>query len=196
MIRDAFKLGVGVEEIYRLTNIDPWFIWKFKRIIDMEEKLKRMSPKDPEIEKVLGESKRLGFSNRQLAYLLKTNERAIRQLRKQTGIKTTFKTVDTCAAEFAAKAPYYYPGYEPFDEVPTSKRKKTIIIGGGPIRIGQGIEFDYCCVHSVLALREEGIEAIIINNNPETVSTDSDTSDKLYFEPLKIESALTNFSGN
>ncbi|GAH67097.1 unnamed protein product, partial [marine sediment metagenome] len=104
LIRDAFKLGVGVEEIYRLTNIDPWFIWKFKRIIDMEEKLKRMSPKDPEIEKVLGESKRLGFSNRQLAYLLKTNERAIRQLRKQTGIKTTFKTVDTCAAEFAAKA--------------------------------------------------------------------------------------------
>ena len=190
LIRDALKMGVGVEEIYQLTKIDPWFIWKFKRIIDMEEKLKRMSPKDPEIEKVLGESKRLGFSDRQLAYLLKTKERNIKQLRKQMGIKTTFKTVDTCAAEFAAKAPYYYSGYEPIDEVPTSKRKRIIIIGGGPIRIGQGIEFDYCCVHSVLALREEGIEAIIINNNPETVSTDSDTSDKLYFEPLTFEDAM------
>lgn len=189
-IRDAIKQGISVEEINRLTRIDPWFIWKLKRIIDMEEKLKRTSLRDPELAETLSNAKKLGFSDKQLAHLLKSDERTIRQLRKRSGIEPAFKTVDTCAAEFAAKTPYYYSSYEPVDEVPVSKRKKVIIIGGGPIRIGQGIEFDYCSVHSVFALREEGIEAIIINNNPETVSTDSDTSDKLYFEPLTFEDVM------
>ena len=189
-IRDALMLGLSIEEVYKLTGIDPWFLWKFKQILDAEEKLKRTSLDDPRLEGKLMEAKRLGFSDRQLAHLLETDEKKIRQIRMGKKIKPAFKTVDTCAAEFAARTPYYYSSYENVDEVPVSDRKKVIIIGGGPIRIGQGIEFDYCCVHSVLALREEGIEAIIINNNPETVSTDSDTSNKLYFEPLTFEDVM------
>ena len=189
-IRDALRLNLSIEEVYKLTGIDPWFLWKFKQILDVEEKLKRTSLNDPRLEEKLREAKRLGFSDHQLAHLLKTDEEEIRQIRAGKNIKPVFKTVDTCAAEFAAQTPYYYSSYEDIDEVPVSNRKKVVIIGGGPIRIGQGIEFDYCCVHSVFALREEGVEAIIINNNPETVSTDSDTSDKLYFEPLTFEDVM------
>ncbi|MCS4542289.1 MAG: carbamoyl-phosphate synthase large subunit [Euryarchaeota archaeon] len=188
-IRDALKLGLSVEEIYKITNIDPWFIWKIKSILNIEENLQSKSIHDKDMPKLLKQAKRIGFSDRQLAFLLKTNEKTIRELRKKDQI-TTYKMVDTCSAEFEAKTPYYYSTYEEVDEVPISKRKKVMIIGGGPIRIGQGIEFDYCCVHAVFALREEGIEAIIINNNPETVSTDYDTSDKLYFEPLIFEDVM------
>ena len=188
-IKNALKLGMPVEKICKITMIDPWFIWKIKNILDMEEELNKVSIKDPNLPKLLKKAKRIGFSDRQLAFLLKTNEKTIREIRKKF-LLTTFKMVDTCAAEFEAKTPYYYSTYEEVDEVPVSKRKKIIIIGGGPIRIGQGIEFDYCCVHAVFALREEGIEAIIINNNPETVSTDYDTSDKLYFEPLTFEDVM------
>ena len=189
-IRDALRLGMNVQEIYKLTWIDPWFLWKFKQILDMEEKLRRTGLDDPEFKNMIKEAKRMGFSDRQLVTLLKTDENGVRRLRKNEKILSAFKIVDTCAAEFAAQTPYYYSSYEDVDEVPTSDRKKVVIIGGGPIRIGQGIEFDYCCVHAAFALREEGIEAIIINNNPETVSTDSDTSDKLYFEPLTFEDVM------
>ena len=189
-IRDALRLGMSVQEIYKLTWIDPWFLWKFKQILDMEEKLKHTGLDDPELKNMIKEAKKMGFSDRQLVTLLKTDENGVRRLRKNEKILSAFKIVDTCAAEFAAQTPYYYSSYEDVDEVPTSDRKKVVIIGGGPIRIGQGIEFDYCCVHAAFALREEGIEAIIINNNPETVSTDSDTSDKLYFEPLTFEDVM------
>jgi carbamoyl-phosphate synthase large subunit len=188
-LMDALRLGMSVEEIYRLTWIDPWFLWKLKKILVVEERLReaRSNGIGPEL---LKEAKRMGFSDRQLASLLGKREDEIRSLRKGMKMVPAFKTVDTCAAEFAARTPYYYSSYEDVDEVPVSDRKKVIIIGGGPIRIGQGIEFDYCCVHAAFALREEGIEAIIINNNPETVSTDSDTSDKLYFEPLTFEDVM------
>ena len=189
-IRDALRLGMSVQEIYKLTWIDPWFLWKFKQILDMEEKLRQTGLDDPELKNMIKEAKRMGFSDRQLVTLLKTDENGVRRLRKNEKILSAFKIVDTCAAEFAAQTPYYYSSYEDVDEVPTSDRKKVVIIGGGPIRIGQGIEFDYCCVHAAFALREEEIEAIIINNNPETVSTDSDTSDKLYFEPLTFEDVM------
>jgi carbamoyl-phosphate synthase large subunit len=155
----------------------------------MEEELRRKGIHgiNPELMK---NAKRMGFSDRQLGTILGVSEDEIRRLNKSKKISAAFKTVDTCAAEFAARTPYYYSSYEDVDEVPVSDRKKVVILGGGPIRIGQGIEFDYCCVHAAFALKEEGIEAIIINNNPETVSTDSDTSDKLYFEPLTFEDVM------
>ena len=188
-IRDAFKLGMSIDEIHRLTRIDPWFLWKFKKIFDEEEKLRAIKPHELSSEAIKN-AKRMGFSDHQLGSILGVKEDEVRNLRKKKKIFPAFKTVDTCAAEFAARTPYYYSSYEDVDEVPVSEKKKVIIIGGGPIRIGQGIEFDYCCVHAAFALKEEGIEAIIINNNPETVSTDSDTSDKLYFEPLTFEDVM------
>jgi len=189
-IVDALKLGLSVEEISKLTGIDPWFIWKIERILKMEKKLRDTALNASDFEGVLREAKRMGFSDRQIAHLLETTEDKIREIRKKRGIKVTYKMVDTCAAEFDAKTPYYYSTYESEDEGPPSKRRKVVVIGGGPIRIGQGIEFDYCCVHAAMALREEGIEAIMINNNPETVSTDSDISDKLYFEPITFEDVM------
>jgi carbamoyl-phosphate synthase large subunit len=175
---DALKAGMSVEEVNRLTNISPFFLHKLKNILEIENKLGY---------ELIKKAKVLGFSDRQLAYLLKCKEKEVRAFRKE---KPVYKMVDTCAAEFEAKTPYYYSTYEQTDEVKVSKRKKVIILGGGPIRIAQGIEFDYSCVHGVIALREEGIEAIIINNNPETVSTDYDTSDRLYFEPITLEDVL------
>ncbi|MFQ6050149.1 MAG: carbamoyl-phosphate synthase large subunit [Candidatus Hydrothermarchaeota archaeon] len=188
-IREALMKGLEVEEISRLTNIDPFFIHKISNIVRMEKIIKEKGIKNIN-KKILTEAKKLGFSDRQLAHLLKTNEFKIRNLRRELNIIPTYKMVDTCAAEFRAQTPYYYSSYESECEVNPSKNRKVIIIGAGPIRIGQGIEFDYCTVHAVLALREEGIEAIIINNNPETVSTDFDISDKLYFEPLTLEDVL------
>lgn len=181
-IYDALKAGLSIEEINKITGISPFFLYKIKNILDMENKLLSVKP----TKLVLQKAKKLGFSDKQLAYIFKTSEEKIRKIRKAP----VYKMVDTCAAEFEAKTPYYYSSYESVDEVKVSKRKKIIIVGAGPIRIGQGIEFDYCCVHGVLALREEGIEAIIINNNPETVSTDYDVSDKLYFEPLTFEDVM------
>ncbi len=182
-IYDALKAGVSIDEINEITSINPFFLWKIENLLRMEEKLRSGADGPKELE----EAKRLGFSDRQLADLLNAKEEEIRAKRR----KPAYKMVDTCAAEFEAKTPYYYSTYEPVDEVEVSNNgRKILILGGGPIRIGQGIEFDYCCVHGALALREEGVEAIILNNNPETVSTDYDVSDRLYFEPLTLEDVL------
>ncbi|MHC4687164.1 MAG: carbamoyl-phosphate synthase (glutamine-hydrolyzing) large subunit, partial [Planctomycetota bacterium] len=185
---DALKYGMRVEEINDLTGVNPWFINKMKNILEMERILKKSTP-DKISDEILFRAKRLGFSDYQLSWLLKTDYNSSRDLRKKSALPV-YKMVDTCAAEFEAKTPYYYSSYESVDEVPVSKGRKVILLGSGPIRIGQGIEFDYCCVHGVRALKELGYEAIIVNNNPETVSTDYDTSDKLYFEPLTLEDVL------
>jgi carbamoyl-phosphate synthase large subunit len=192
-LRYAIKSGFSVEEIYELTKIDPWFIQKIKNIVEMDEELKRLAKTYP-IEEVpadvIQKAKKLGFSDIQLAHIFNTEEREVRKLRKKSGVNAVFKMVDTCAAEFEAKTPYYYSTYEmENDSVPTNK-KKVIILGSGPNRIGQGIEFDYCCVHAVFSLKEEGYETIMVNNNPETVSTDYDTSDRLYFEPITHEDVM------
>ena len=182
-IRDAFRAGFSINDIHGITGINQWFLEKLKNIYEMGSKIKFTK------ESVI-EAKRFGFSDVQIAAITGKKEEEIRQFRIKEGIIPTYKMVDTCAAEFKAVTPYLYSTYEQEDESNPTERKKVIIIGGGPIRIGQGIEFDYCCVHSVFALREEGVEAIIINNNPETVSTDFDTSDKLYFEPLAFEDVM------
>lgn len=185
---DALKTGFSVGEINKHTGISPFFLEKLKNIVEFEARIKNLALSEltPEL---LTQAKKMGFADRQLAYLLKVKEDEVRELRKKHA-SPAYKMVDTCAAEFQAATPYYYSSYEAVDEVKISERKKVVILGGGPIRIAQGIEFDYCCVHGVLALREEGTEAIIINNNPETVSTDYDTSDKLYFEPLTFEDVM------
>ena len=188
-IRHAIKIGMSIDEIYALTKIDRWFIQKIKNIVDMENELSKYTvetiPKE-----VLLKAKKLGFSDRQIAFLLGTDELTIRVLRKRMGIVPVYKMVDTCAAEFEAETPYYYSCYDDEDEIRQSEKKKIVILGSGPNRIGQGIEFDYCCVHAVKALKEEGYEVIMVNCNPETVSTDFDISDKLYFEPLTFEDVM------
>lgn len=186
VIYKALQTGAfGIDQIAKLTNIDPWFIRKIKNIVDMAEALKADIGKD-----TLYKAKRLGFTDEWIAELHGTTPEEISDLRHRQGIMPTFKMVDTCAAEFAAKTPYYYSTYEQECEITPSGNKKVLIIGAGPIRIGQGIEFDYCTVHAVKALRESGIEAHIINNNPETVSTDFDVSDKLFFEPITLEHVM------
>jgi carbamoyl-phosphate synthase large subunit len=185
---DALKHGMSVEEINGLTGISPWFLNKLKNILEMERILEATNPDEIE-ESTIFKAKRLGFSDYQLGYLLEIDYNSSRDMRKNASLPA-YKMVDTCAAEFEAKTPYYYSSYERVDEVPVVEGKKVLLLGSGPIRIGQGIEFDYCCVHGVMALKEEGYEAIIANNNPETVSTDYDTSDKLYFEPLTLEDVL------
>ncbi len=183
-IRDAFKIGMTPVEIHKISGINQWFLEKVKNVYDIGEKIEFTK------ESVL-DAKKNGFSDIQIAGITKKTEEEVRKFRIKNNIIPTYKMVDTCAAEFKAYTPYLYSTYEREDESsPSSNKKKVIIIGGGPIRIGQGIEFDYACVHSVFALRDEGYEAIIINNNPETVSTDFDTSDKLYFEPLTYEDVL------
>jgi carbamoyl-phosphate synthase large subunit len=192
-LRYALQNHLRVEEICELTKIDPWFIYNLKEIVELEEEIKGQGAtgKGQEIPKeLLRKAKEFGFSDRQLAYLFKTDELTIRKLRKQYGIEAVFKLVDTCAAEFEAYTPYYYSTYEEEDEVRVTAQKKIMILGGGPNRIGQGIEFDYCCVHASFALQELGYETIMVNSNPETVSTDYDTSSKLYFESLTLEDIL------
>ncbi len=192
-IRYALQHGFSVEEIYRLTKIDPWFIEKIKNIVEFEERLKNLAKRyriDEVPRDVLREAKRLGFSDRQLAYIFGCSERDVRAARKKRGIVAVYKMVDTCAAEFEAKTPYYYSTYEDENDAVATERKKVMILGSGPNRIGQGIEFDYCCVHAVKSLREEGYETIMVNCNPETVSTDYDTSDRLYFEPITHEDVM------
>ncbi len=187
-IRYGMMAGMDVETIHRLTGIDPWFLHQIARIVEVEEDiLKAVNPLPKDL---MIKSKRFGFSDMQLAHLLKTGENDIRALRKELGVQPVYKLVDTCAAEFEARTPYYYSTYEQENEARISTRPKVIILGGGPNRIGQGIEFDYCCVQASFALREEGVESIMVNSNPETVSTDYDTSDKLYFEPLTKEDVL------
>lgn len=186
-VYSALKQGMNLEEVHQITNIDKLFLHKIQNIIDFEVKISPESLKDPI---VMAEAKRMGFSDRVLSQMVGAQEDEIRRLRREMRLIPSYKMVDTCAAEFEAATPYYYSTYEFEDEVAVSDNKKVIIIGAGPIRIGQGIEFDYCCVHSSLALKEEGIETIIVNNNPETVSTDYDISDKLYFEPLTLEDVM------
>ena len=188
-VRHALKLGMTVEEIYELTNIDPWFLDKMEELLETEKLLKR-TPLTELTKEQLWDIKRQGFSDRQIAYATKTTENQVRQYRKQLGVVPAYKLVDTCAAEFEAQTPYYYSTYEEESEVIPSDRRKVMILGGGPNRIGQGIEFDYCCCHASYALRKDGFETIMVNSNPETVSTDYDTSDRLYFEPLTREDVL------
>jgi carbamoyl-phosphate synthase large subunit len=187
-LKYALENGMGIESINALTNIDPWFLFQLKQIVEMEKQLALAGP-DMSRE-MLEKAKRWGFSDRQLAHLTGLSEERVEARRKKLGIVPVYKLVDTCAAEFKAATPYYYSTYEKECEARVSDRKKVIILGGGPNRIGQGIEFDYCCVHASFALREEGVESIMVNSNPETVSTDYDTSDKLYFEPLTREDVL------
>jgi carbamoyl-phosphate synthase large subunit len=188
-VADAFGIGMSLEEIHRHTNIDRWFLAQIKEIVDTELAVEKRKLADfPAGE--LRELKRMGFSDRRLAHLWKTTETEVRARRHSLGIRPVYKRVDTCAAEFATRTAYMYSTYEEECEAQPTDRKKIIVLGGGPNRIGQGIEFDYCCVHAALALREDGFETIMINCNPETVSTDYDTSDRLYFEPLTLEDVL------
>jgi carbamoyl-phosphate synthase large subunit len=185
-IAEMLRRKYSMDRIAKLTGIDEFFIKKIKGIVECEEELAKMKPCDLSSEH-LRKLKKLGFADRGIADIMSVKEDEIFNLRKKYNIIPTYKLVDTCAAEFEAVSPYYYSTYDEYDESVVSNNKKVVVIGSGPIRIGQGIEFDYCCVHSVFTLRKQGIEAIVINNNPETVSTDFDISDKLYFEPLTEE---------
>lgn len=188
-LRYALMKKMPVQAVYELTGIDPWFLWQIKQIVDFEEQVVKTSPSLSRA--FLKKAKSLGFSDFQLAHMYRgVSEDDIRSERQKHRIRPVYKLVDTCAAEFSAATPYYYSTYETECEARISDGKKVMILGGGPNRIGQGIEFDYCCVHASFALREEGIESIMVNSNPETVSTDYDTSDKLYFEPLTKEDVL------
>ncbi len=187
-VGDALRLGVTVEELYATTGIDPWFLRQFERILTMEKTLQSVASLEDAA--LLFEAKRLGFSDKQIARLRGEKEDDVRALREKQGVRATYGRVDTCAAEFVAKTPYLYSTFETESESEVSNKKKVIILGGGPNRIGQGIEFDYCCCHAVFALRELGLETVMVNCNPETVSTDYDTSDRLYFEPLTLEDVL------
>jgi len=188
-VRHAMQMGMTVEEIYELTNIDPWFLDKMQDLLETEKLLKRTTLKSLDKAKMYT-IKRQGFSDRQIAFATKTHENEVRAYRKSLGVIPVYKTVDTCAAEFEALTPYYYSTYEEETEVLPSDRRKVMILGGGPNRIGQGIEFDYCCCHASFSLGADGFETIMVNSNPETVSTDYDTSDRLYFEPLTQEDVL------
>ena len=184
-IKQALRLGMSIDQLYDYTQIDPFFLYNIKEIVDFENVL--AEGKDPIL---VHKAKQLGFSDKQIGEIWKMLEVEVREMRKELGVEVTFKTVDTCAAEFEAETPYYYSTYGTEDEVQPSKKKKIMILGGGPNRIGQGIEFDYCCVHAALALKEDGYETIMVNSNPETVSTDYDISDRLYFEPLTFEDVM------
>lgn len=186
VIAEAMRRGITIEEIHRITKIDNWFLSKIQNIVKMERALETHEL----TASLLRKAKKMGFADKTIAARVGKTEFEIRDLRKAWGIIPTYKMVDTCAAEFEAATPYYYSCYETEDEVEVTDKKKVVVLGSGPIRIGQGVEFDYCSVHCVWALKELGYETIIINNNPETVSTDFDISDKLYFEPLTVEDVL------
>ena len=189
-LRYALKSGMTVNQIHELTNIDVWFLEHLAGIVEMENYLGTLRLSEISAQE-MRQAKQFGFSDRQMAHIWDTNEAEVRKTRIGLGVKATYKSVDTCAAEFEAYTPYYYSTYEDEDETPVKADKKRImILGGGPNRIGQGIEFDYCCCHASFALREMGIESIMVNSNPETVSTDYDTSDLLFFEPLTVEDVL------
>jgi len=188
-IGDALRSGMSVEEIQKHTAIDPWFLNNIRQIIEKEDELKALALADVSTA-VLREAKQYGFSDKFLSKLWRCSEDEVRELRWKLGVRPVYKRVDTCAAEFVAYTPYMYSTYEEECEAAPTDRKKIMILGGGPNRIGQGIEFDYCCVHGAFALAEDGYETIMVNCNPETVSTDYDTSDRLYFEPLTLEDVL------
>lgn len=186
---EAFKRGIAVEQIFEMSQIDPWFLRNLEQIVALELEIRQQGARGLGRD-FLKKCKQYGFSDQQLAYLTGMSGNEVRALRKQLGILPVYKLVDTCAAEFESYTPYYYSTYEQENEAGRSDRKKVMILGGGPNRIGQGIEFDYCCVHAAFALAEIDVESIMVNSNPETVSTDYDTSDKLYFEPLTLEDVL------
>ncbi len=188
-VRQAMQAGMTVEEVYELTGIDPWFLDKFQELLETGKFLKRTQLGDID-EATMRAVKQQGFSDKQIAYATKTDEAIVRARRKQLGVIPAYKMVDTCAAEFASETPYYYSTYDDESEILPSDKPKVMILGGGPNRIGQGIEFDYCCCHASFALQDAGFETIMVNSNPETVSTDYDTSDRLYFEPLTQEDVL------
>jgi len=185
-IRYALQQGFSMDDIFEITHIDRWFLFQIKQIVDMEKQIQE-NPCDTDI---IENAKQLGFSDHQIAHLMNVSPEKIVQIRHENSIFPVYKLVDTCAAEFQAATPYYYSTYEEENEARITTIKKVVILGGGPNRIGQGIEFDYCCVHASFALRDEGIESIMVNSNPETVSTDYDTSEKLYFEPLTFEDVM------
>ena len=188
-VADAFGVGMSLDEVYGHTKIDRWFLAQIKEIVDTELRLEQRVLADLTRDELLG-LKRMGFADRRIAHLLKVTEDDVRARRHGFGIRPVYKRVDTCGAEFATQTAYLYSTYEEECEAAPTDRRKVIVLGGGPNRIGQGIEFDYCCVHAAMALREDGFETIMINCNPETVSTDYDTSDRLYFEPLTLEDVL------
>ena len=188
-LADAFRLGLDLEEVFSLTYIDPWFLAQIAELVEVEKQIERQAKRKPSAEN-LRAWKRKGFSDRRLAQLLGATEKQVRQWRHAAKVRPVYKRVDSCAAEFASATAYMYSTYEEECEAKPEKKKKIIVLGGGPNRIGQGIEFDYCCVHAAFALREDGYQTIMINCNPETVSTDYDTSDRLYFEPLTLEDVL------
>ncbi len=189
LVGEAFRAGFSVRDLFSSSKIDPWFLGEIEEIIQAEEALKGRKIADLPADE-LRELKSMGFSDRRLAALTGCTELMVRTRRKQLGVLPSFRKVDTCAAEFVANTPYLYSSYSGMSEAPPTARKKVIILGAGPNRIGQGIEFDYCCVHASMALKDDGFETIMVNCNPETVSTDYDTSDRLYFEPLTVESVM------
>ena len=195
-LRHAILAGMSIDKIFEITKIDPWFLDQLRQIVQLEGELRdfalmnSMTADNEELKELFRKAKEYGFSDRQLAEMWKRPESDVRSLRKELGIEPTYYLVDTCAAEFEAYTPYFYSAYETGKELTKSDKKKVIILGGGPNRIGQGIEFDYCCCHASFALKEEGVLAIMVNSNPETVSTDYDTSDRLYFEPLTFEDVM------
>jgi len=189
-IRHAFLAGMTIDEIHALTNIDPWFLHNLRELVLLEGELRSVKGLEDASDATILEAKRNGFSDRQLAHIWGADEMEVRGNREARGIKAVFKLVDTCAAEFEAVTPYYYSTYETEDEARVGDKPRVVILGGGPNRIGQGIEFDYCCCQAAFALRADGFEVVMINSNPETVSTDYDTSDRLFFEPLTVEDVL------
>jgi carbamoyl-phosphate synthase large subunit len=188
-VGDAFRIGMSLDEVFEETAIDPWFLAQIELIVSTEQQLAARSLESLTREE-LRHAKRMGFSDKRMAKLMKTDQHAVRRHRHALGVRPVYKRVDTCAAEFATQTAYLYSTYEEECEAEPSTRKKIMVLGGGPNRIGQGIEFDYCCVHAALALRADGWETIMVNCNPETVSTDYDTSDRLYFEPVTLEDVL------
>jgi len=189
-IRHAFLAGMTIDEIHALTFIDPWFLHNLRELVLLEGEIRSVASLEDASDATILEAKRNGFADRQLAHLWGTDEMTVRAHREARGIKAVFKLVDTCAAEFEAVTPYYYSTYETEDEARVGDKPRVVILGGGPNRIGQGIEFDYCCCQAAFALRGDGFEVVMINSNPETVSTDYDTSDRLFFEPLTVEDVL------
>lgn len=183
-VKDALRLGVPEKTVHKLTKIDPWFIKQIKKLVQTEEKLMRFNVAEDIPADYFRELKNMGYSDAQIAWVLRIKEEEVTRQRKKLGIKRVYKMVDTCAAEFESKTNYFYSCFDSENESIPSDKKKIIVLGSGPNRIGQGIEFDYCCVHGILAIKEAGYEAIMVNCNPETVSTDFDISDKLYFEPV------------
>jgi len=187
-LKDALRLGVPSKTIQKLTRIDPWYIKQIKKLVDLEKELQKFNVAEDLTAEFLMKLKVNGYSDAQIAWLMRISVKYVTAHRLKLGIRRTFKMVDTCAAEFEAQTPYFYSTFESENEsIPSDNPKKVIVLGSGPNRIGQGIEFDYCCVHGLLALKEEGYEAIMVNCNPETVSTDFDMADKLYFEPVYWE---------